>query len=154
MSDFVAVFDEFDAWEFYQLCTKHVEDRAYCKEVAKLLLEVQAGQLYTYGGRTRLHVILPEYKRIAVAVDRERRSVMVFLHIATRARREETLGETPEGGLQHLKTRRRGNIRVLVLFYERCGDGCFQLKTVEWVTPETRAMMNPHLSAFFREGSA
>jgi hypothetical protein len=39
--------------------------------------------------------------------------------------------------------------RVVALFYERCGDG-FCLKTVDWITPEIRAMRNPHPSAFFK----
>jgi hypothetical protein len=141
--DFVAVFDEFDAWEFYRLCTERTGDRAYCKEAAKLVLELHAGRRLTYGKRVQLHVVLPDYKRIAVAVVGERRSVVVFLHIAVQKR------DVPEGGPAGLRPR---GARVLALFYEI--DGGFRLKTVEWTTPETRAMKNLHPSAFFFEGGS
>jgi len=141
-NDFIAVFDEFDAWEFFQICAKRT-DREYCKEVAKLVLELQAGQRLTYGEKARLHVAVPEYKRIAVAVYGERRSVAVFLHVAVQAAHG-----VPEGAL-----RPRG-VHVLALFYERCGGGGFRLKTADWNTPETRAMKNLHPSAFFSDGSA
>jgi hypothetical protein len=143
VSDFVAVFDEFDAWEFFQMCTERTAgDRAYCKEVAKLVLELHAGRRLTYGERARLHVVLPDYKRVAVAISRERRSAVVFLHIAVHAVRS-----VPKGGP------RPRDVRVLALFYERCSGG-FRLRTVEWITPETRAMMDIHPSAFFKDVSA
>jgi hypothetical protein len=130
----IIVFDEFDAWEFYQHCIEHVEDREYCKEAAKLVLEVQAGQLHTYSGKVR--AVLPDYKRLAVVIDKERRFVVIYLDVAVRA-------ESASEG----KPRSHGS-RVVALFYERCGSG-FCLKMVDWITPEIRAMMNPHPSAFF-----
>jgi len=101
-----------------------------------------AERLLSYGGKVRLHVAVPEYKRIAVAVYGERRSVAVFLHVAVQAAHD-----VPEDAL-----RPRG-VHVLALFYERCGNG-FRLKTADWNTPETKAMKNLHPSAFFSDGSA
>jgi hypothetical protein len=140
MSDFVAVFDEFDAWEFYQLCIERVEDRVYCKEVAKLALDVQAGRPYAYGGKARLYVVLPNYRRIAVSVDGERRFVVIYLDIAVHVK------------LDVPKNKPRLDVAsyVVALLYERCGDG-FQLRSVDWVMPEIRAMGNPHPSAFFKQ---
>jgi hypothetical protein len=138
MSGFVAVFDEFDAWEFYQLCVERVGDREYCKEVAKLVLEVQAGQSYTYGEKAQFHVVLPDYKRLAVAVDGERRFVVIYLDIAVHAKLD-----APKPRLNVAN-----NSRVVALIYERHGDG-FRLKSVDWITPEIRAMRNPH--PFFKQ---
>ena len=137
-NDFVAVFDDFDAWEFLQICAERT-DREYCKEVAKLVLEMLAERRLSYGEKVRLHVAVPEYKRIAVAVYGVRRSVAVFLHVAVQAAHDK-------GGL-----RPRG-VHMLALFYERCGNG-FRLKTADWNTPETKAMKNLHPSAFFSDGS-
>jgi hypothetical protein len=135
MSD-VVVFDEFDAWEFYQRCIARLGDREYCKKAAKLLIEVEAGRSYVYGEKVQLHAILPPHiKHFAVTTDKERRYVMIFLDIAT-----VPGGEPPAAGGRY----------VVMLLYERRGDGHFQLKTVDWITPETRAMKNPHPSAFFR----
>jgi hypothetical protein len=146
MSSFVAVYDEFDAWDFYRMCTERIEDKLYCKNVARLVIELQAGQPYAYGRKMR--VILPEYRRIAVAVDGGRRSAVVYLQVATPA---EHGGGTPDGIPGHVETRRRGSVRVLALLYERLGDG-FRLRRAEWMTPVTRAMRDLHPSAFF--GSA
>jgi hypothetical protein len=137
VSSFIAVFDEFDAWEFYQLCVERIGDRAYCKEVAKLVLDVQAGRPYAYG---RFHVVLPNYRRIAVAVDGERRSVVVYLDVVIRVELD-----VPEGEQQPDVV---GGRYVVVLIYEK--HGSFRLKSVDWITPEVRAMKNPHPSAFFR----
>jgi len=60
---------------------------------------------------------------------------MIFLDIATVPK-----GEPPAAG---------GRC-VAMLLYERRGGNDFRLKTVDWITPETRAMKNPHPSAFFR----
>jgi hypothetical protein len=139
MSGFVAVFDEFDAWEFYQLCVKRVEDRTYCKEVAKLVLDVQAERPYAYG---RFHAVLPNYKRIAVYVDGERRSVVVYLDVVIRAELDVPKGGQPPDAV--------GGRYVVALLYEKHDDG-FRLKLVDWITPEVRAMKNPHPSAFFRQ---
>ncbi len=133
----VIVFDEFDAWEFYQHCIKRVEDREYCKEAAKLVLEVQAGQSCTYGEKMWLRVVLPDYKRLAVVIDKERRFVVIYLDIAVHA--EPVSEDRPRLAVN--------DSRVVALFYERCGSG-FCLKTVDWMTPEIRAMGNPHPSAF------
>ncbi|MFZ8840132.1 MAG: hypothetical protein ACO2PM_14725 [Pyrobaculum sp.] len=142
VSDFIAVFDEFDAWEFLQICAYRT-DKQYCKEVAKLVLEMLAERRLSYGEKVRLHVAVPEYRRIAVAVYGERRSVAVFLHVAVQAAHD-----VPEGAL-----RPRG-VHMLALFYERGGSGGFSLKTADWNTPEIRAMKNLHPSAFFSDGSA
>ncbi len=136
----VVVFDEFDAWEFYQLCIRHVEDREYCKEAAKLILEVQTGQPYAYGKKAQ--VVLPNYKRLAATIDRERRFVVIFLDIAVRPK------PVPEG-----RPRLAVNdSRVVALIYERHGNG-FRLKTVDWMTPEIRAMEDLHPSAFRRDST-
>lgn len=137
MSD-VVVFDGFDAWEFYQQCTIRIGDREYCKKTAKLLIKVEAERTYVYGKKVRLHAVLPQHiKHFAVTTDKERRYVMIFLDIAT----------VPEG---EPRPDAAGGRYVAMLLYERHGDD-FQLKTIDWITPETRAMENPHPSAFFRQ---
>jgi len=138
MSD-VDVIDGFDAWEFYQKCTAQIGDREYCKKTAKLLINVEAERTYAYGKKVRLRAVLPQHiKHFAVTTDKERRYVMIFLDIAT----------VPKG---EPRPDAAGGRCVAMLLYERRGDGHFQLKTIDWITPETRAMKNPHPSAFFRQ---
>jgi hypothetical protein len=138
----VVVFDEFDAWEFYQQCIKYVEDREYCKEAAKLALAVQPGQSCAYGKKAQLHVVLPDYRRLAVAIDKERRFVVIYLDVVIRVELD-----APEGGQRPNAV---GGRYVIELLYEKHSDG-FRLKLVDWITPEVRAMRNPHPSAFFRQ---
>ncbi len=116
----VVIFDEFDAWEFYQLCIRSVEDREYCKEVAKLALEVQAGQC-AYCEDPQLCAVLQNYRRFAVVIDRGRRFAIIYLDIATKP-------DAPEGEL------RPGGSHIVELLYERHGNG-FRLKSVDWITP-------------------
>ncbi len=120
MSD-VVVFDEFDAWEFYQLCIRSVEDREYCKEVAKLALEVQVGQC-AYCEEPQLRAVLQNYRRFAVVIDRGRRFAIIYLDVAVQP-------DVPEGEL------RPDGSRIVELLYERHGGG-FRLKSVDWITPK------------------
>jgi hypothetical protein len=137
MSD-VVVFDGFDAWEFYQQCVARMGDREYCKKMAKLLIEVETERSYVYGEKVRLRAVLPQHiKHFAVTTDKERRYVMIFLDFAIRV----------PGG--EPRPAAAGGRYVAMLLYERRGDG-FRLKTIDWMTPETRAMKNPHPSTFFR----
>jgi hypothetical protein len=119
----VVVFEEFDPYESFAACVKHVNDGEYCKKAVELMAEAQVGREYTYGGRARLHAAIPPYviyRRLAMAADKERRAVVLFLD---------------------------GRTFTLVLLYER-RNGDFELKFADWITSEIKALMNPHSSAF------
>ncbi len=116
----VVFFDEFDAWGSFMLCLQYVGDKDYCKKAVELLAEAQTRRVFTYGGRMRFHAVLPYIRRSAMATDKERRAVVIFLDI---------IGTTA------------------VLFYERSG-GDFRLKFVDWITTELKALKNPHPQIF------
>ncbi len=117
----VLFFDEFDAWESFMSCLQYVGDKDYCKKAVELLAEAQTRRVFTYGGKVRFHVVLPSYiQRFAMATDKERRAVVIFLDV---------IGATA------------------VLFYERSG-GDFRLKFVDWITTELKALRNPHPQIF------
>ena len=118
----VAFFDEFNAWESFAACVQYTNDREYCAKAVELLAEAEVRRTYTYGSdRVRFHVLLPpRIKRFAMATDRGRRAVVIFIDI--------------------------GNATA-VLFFER-SDGEFKLKFVDWITTELKALKNPHPAAF------
>jgi hypothetical protein len=117
----IVFFDEFDAWESFVACIKHVGDREYCAKAVELLAETQVRRAYDYGRRVRLRaVILSHVRRLAMATDKERRAVVIFI---------DAIGATA------------------VLFYEKDG-GKFKLKFVDWITAELKTLRNPHPTAF------
>jgi hypothetical protein len=117
----VVFFDDFDAWELFVSCVKYTGDREYCAKAVELLAEAQVRRVYDYGSRVRLRaVIRPHVKRFAVATDKERRAVVIFI---------DAIGA------------------IAALFYERDG-GDFKLKFVDWITTELKALKNPHPAAF------
>lgn len=117
----VVFFDEFDAWESFVSCVQYVGDREYCAKAVELLADVATRRMYTYGGRVRFHVILPQHiRRLAMATDKGRRAVVIFLDVVG---------------------------AVAVLYYEKSGDE-FKLKFVDWITTELKTLKNPHPTSF------
>ena len=117
----VVFFDEFNAWESFAACVKHIGDREYCKKAVELLAETQTRRVYEYGDKVRFHVLLPQHvRRTAMAVDKGGRAVVIFLDVGD---------------------------ATAVLFYERVGDD-FRLRFVDWITTELKALKNPHPAAF------
>ncbi len=117
----VAFFDEFDPWETFATCVEHTGDREYCARAVELLAEAEVRREYEYGGRVRLRAVLPTHiRRLAMATDKERRVVVIFLNVIN---------------------------TTAVLFYERSG-GDFRLKFVDWITTELKALKNPHPQIF------
>jgi hypothetical protein len=120
----IVVFDEFDAWGSFTTCVGYTGDREYCRKAFELLAETQATEEFVYGNRSRFRLILPMYVRrhYAMAIDKSRRAVIVFVSFG------------------------KG---VVALFYEKTGDSHdFQLKFADWITTETKALKNPHPTSF------
>jgi len=119
----VAFFDGFDPWESFVACVRYTGDREYCMKAVELLDEATTRQMYAYGNKVRFYVILPQHvRRLAMATDKERRAVVIFLDV---------IGATA------------------VLYYERSGDE-FKLKFVDWITTELKSLKNPHPLTFFK----
>ncbi len=120
----VVFFDELDVGATYRQCVAHVGDKDYCAKVVEVLGEVAVRREFVYGGKVRFKTVLQGgWRHLAVSLDGRRRAVVAFLDLG---------------------------ISTAALFYERSGDG-FRLKFVDWITPETRALLNPHPAKFFRE---
>jgi len=120
----VVFFDEFDAWESFVACVQYTNDKEYCAKAVELLAETQVQRVYDYGRRARLRaVILSHIRRLAMATDKGRRAVVIFI---------DAIGATA------------------VLFYER-SDGEFKLKFVDWITTELKALKNPHPATFTQQ---
>ena len=117
----VVFFDEFDAWESFVACVQYTNDKEYCAKAVELLAETQLRRVYDYGRKVQLRaVILSHVRRFAMATDKERRAVVIFI---------DAVGATA------------------VLFYERVGDS-FKLKFVDWITTESKALKNTHPAVF------
>jgi len=118
----VVFFDRFNAWESFATCVQYTNDKEYCAKAVELLAEAEVRRTYTYGGgRVRFHLLLPQHvRRTAMAVDKGRRAVVIFLDVGD---------------------------ATAVLFYERAGDD-FRLRFVDWITTELKALKNPHPAAF------
>jgi hypothetical protein len=117
----VVFFDEFDPWESLTECIRYVGDKEYCAKAVVLLAEAEVRHVYEYGSRVRFRAVLPPHiRRLAMATDKERRAVVIFL---------DAIGATA------------------VLFYER-QNGDFRLKFVDWITTELKALKNPHPTGF------
>jgi len=119
----VELFGEFDPWESFVACVFYTGDKEYCAKAVELLAEASTRRIYTYGGKVRFYAILPQHiRRLAMATDKERRAVVIFL---------DAIGATA------------------VLYYEKSG-GEFKLKFVDWITAELKALKNPHPLTFFK----
>ena len=117
----VVFFDEFDAWESFVACVQYTNDREYCAKAVELLAEAQVRRVYDYGSGVRLRAVIKSHvRRLAMATDKGRRAVVIFI---------DAIGATA------------------VLFYER-SDGEFKLKFVDWITTELKALKNPHPATF------
>ena len=117
----IVFFDEFDMLRSFATCMEYLSDREYCAKAVELLAEAQVRRVYDYGSKVRLRaVIKPHVRRFAMATDKERRAVVIFIDV---------IGATA------------------VLFYER-NDGEFKLKFVDWITTELKTLQNLHPAAF------
>jgi hypothetical protein len=119
----IAVFDEFDAWGSFKECVEYAGgDKQYCRKAVELLAEAQAREEFVYGNKPRFRIILPMHmrRRYAMATDKNRRAVVIFIDAGA---------------------------SLLVLFYED-NNGEFKLKFSDWITPEVEALKNPHPTSF------
>lgn len=115
----IVFFDVFDPWESYQSCVQYIGSKDYCKKAVELLIEVQERRLFTYGDKVRFHVILPSHIDIRrFAIATDKNQRAVVIFLDL-------------------------NASTVVLFYEN-----FQLKFVDWITTETKALKNPHPTSF------
>ncbi len=120
----VVFFDEFDVGATYRQCIVYTGDKDYCAKVVETMGEVAVRREFVYGEKVRFKAVLQgNWRRLAVALDSQRRAVVAFLDLGA---------------------------SIASLFYEKSGDD-FRLKFVDWITKEFRAMQNPHPAKFFRE---
>ena len=120
----VAFFDGFDPWESFVACVRYTSDKEYCTKAVELFAEVQAEREFQYGRKILLKAVLPAHvRRFAMAIDKGRRYVVIFIDAVA---------------------------STAALFYERDSGGGFQLKFVDWITAELKALKNPHPLTFFK----
>jgi len=117
------LFDDRDVEFAYKFCLSHLGDRGYCAKVVELLRDVEIMRVFTWGGKPRFQLVLPQVEHtVAVAFDRDRNYIFIFLRHAT---------------------------YVAILVYKRDGDG-FVLSHAGVDALEVKALINgpPNFAPF------